>query len=356
MEGNRQNTQMSSGTFGSFESSGSDYVEQQDFEVTDYLMMDEWPEGEPGSVFPGYAQNLGYQVNQVQDYGGGGSSSSRHEEGTSRENRSVLERREVKERVAFKTKSEVEILDDGYKWRKYGKKMVKNSPNPRNYYKCSVDRCPVKKKVERDRDDPTSWPSYSALSRRLPSIYKKPLGKLHKQKSVNLVNLAAHKQRQIKDGRTLFLGRAENHQNNQMLNAAFSSLDSSGRDYFEQSDLEISDFMMMDKWLEWELASVIYGNAGRPKAAQDHCGTSSQYWEDNKSNRKNGQEKKERVAFKTKSEVEILDDGYKCRKCGKKKVKNSPNRLGAAFVGDEAEVLTRIRSLEERDKTREGQL
>lgn len=37
----------------------------------------------------------------------------------------------VKERVAFKTKSEVEILDDGYRWRKYGKKMVKDSPNPR---------------------------------------------------------------------------------------------------------------------------------------------------------------------------------------------------------------------------------
>jgi hypothetical protein len=34
-------------------------------------------------------------------------------------------------RIAFRTKSEVEILDDGYKWRKYGKKSVKNSPNPR---------------------------------------------------------------------------------------------------------------------------------------------------------------------------------------------------------------------------------
>ena len=34
-------------------------------------------------------------------------------------------------RVAFITKSEIEIMDDGYKWRKYGKKMVKNSPNPR---------------------------------------------------------------------------------------------------------------------------------------------------------------------------------------------------------------------------------
>lgn len=36
-----------------------------------------------------------------------------------------------RKRVAFKTKSEIEILDDGYRWRKYGKKMVKNSPNPR---------------------------------------------------------------------------------------------------------------------------------------------------------------------------------------------------------------------------------
>lgn len=93
-------------------------------------------------------------------------------------------KKEVKERVAFKTKSLIEILDDGYRWRKYGKKMVKNSPNPRymywntmklidniyivytcmyiiymymcdcrNYYRCSVEGCPVKKRVERDNND-----------------------------------------------------------------------------------------------------------------------------------------------------------------------------------------------------------
>ncbi|KAH6761338.1 WRKY DNA-binding protein 50 [Perilla frutescens var. hirtella] len=50
--------------------------------------------------------------------------------------------------------TEIEILVDGYKWRKYGKKMVKNSPNPRNYYKCSEEGCSVKKRVERDREDP----------------------------------------------------------------------------------------------------------------------------------------------------------------------------------------------------------
>ncbi|PKU83613.1 probable WRKY transcription factor 50 [Dendrobium catenatum] len=56
-------------------------------------------------------------------------------------------------RIGFRTKSEVEILDDGFKWRKYGKKAVKNSPNPRNYYRCSSPGCEVKKRVERDRSD-----------------------------------------------------------------------------------------------------------------------------------------------------------------------------------------------------------
>ncbi|KAL6839817.1 hypothetical protein ACP4OV_029627 [Aristida adscensionis] len=58
-------------------------------------------------------------------------------------------------RIAFRTRSEVEILDDGYRWRKYGKKSVKNSPNPRNYYRCSTEGCNVKKRVERERDDPS---------------------------------------------------------------------------------------------------------------------------------------------------------------------------------------------------------
>lgn len=38
---------------------------------------------------------------------------------------------EAGHRVAFRTKSELEVMDDGFKWRKYGKKSVKNSPNPR---------------------------------------------------------------------------------------------------------------------------------------------------------------------------------------------------------------------------------
>ncbi|XP_031488924.1 probable WRKY transcription factor 50 [Nymphaea colorata] len=57
-------------------------------------------------------------------------------------------------KVAFRMMSDVEILDDGYRWRKYGKKMVKHNQNPRNYYRCSHGGCSVKKRVERDREDP----------------------------------------------------------------------------------------------------------------------------------------------------------------------------------------------------------
>lgn len=44
----------------------------------------------------------------------------------------IKARRKVREpRFCFKTLSEVDVLDDGYKWRKYGQKVVKNSLHPR---------------------------------------------------------------------------------------------------------------------------------------------------------------------------------------------------------------------------------
>ncbi|TKY58030.1 WRKY transcription factor 50 [Spatholobus suberectus] len=101
------------------------------------------------------SENVSNQVHQASNVGHFGGGGSHFEVSSSRDTSSGFETREVvRERVAFKTKSEIEILDDGYKWRKYGKKMVKNSPNPRNYYRCSVDGCPVKKRVERDKEDP----------------------------------------------------------------------------------------------------------------------------------------------------------------------------------------------------------
>ncbi|XWS27659.1 hypothetical protein CRYUN_Cryun25bG0000500 [Craigia yunnanensis] len=44
-------------------------------------------------------------------------------------------------RVVVQTTSEVDILDDGYRWRKYGQKVVKGNPNPRffSFYQSLFD-------------------------------------------------------------------------------------------------------------------------------------------------------------------------------------------------------------------------
>ncbi|CBI36506.3 unnamed protein product, partial [Vitis vinifera] len=57
-------------------------------------------------------------------------------------------------RIIVQTTSEVDLLDDGYRWRKYGQKVVKGNPYPRSYYKCTNPGCNVRKHVERAATDP----------------------------------------------------------------------------------------------------------------------------------------------------------------------------------------------------------
>ncbi|PIN11584.1 hypothetical protein CDL12_15815 [Handroanthus impetiginosus] len=65
------------------------------------------------------------------------------------------EKKQREARFAFMTKSEVDNLEDGYRWRKYGQKAVKNSPFPRSYYRCTSQKCNVKKRIERSYEDPS---------------------------------------------------------------------------------------------------------------------------------------------------------------------------------------------------------
>lgn len=65
------------------------------------------------------------------------------------------QKRNREPRFAFMTKSDVDHLEDGYRWRKYGQKAVKNSPYPRSYYRCTNAKCSVKKRVERSFEDPS---------------------------------------------------------------------------------------------------------------------------------------------------------------------------------------------------------
>ncbi|KAG0481740.1 hypothetical protein HPP92_012598 [Vanilla planifolia] len=58
-------------------------------------------------------------------------------------------------RYTLKIKSSADgVAHDGLKWRKYGQKSIKNSPNPRSYYKCTNPKCNAKKQVERSIEDP----------------------------------------------------------------------------------------------------------------------------------------------------------------------------------------------------------
>ncbi|XP_055960749.1 probable WRKY transcription factor 50 [Mercurialis annua] len=126
----------------------SDYGDLTNFELSELLMFDEWIQNDDHYQTSLLSVNSSaeipvYRAQVIGESGGDAGGDEREK------------KQEIKERVAFKTRSEIEILDDGFKWRKYGKKMVKNSPNPRNYYRCSAEGCPVKKRVERDRDDPS---------------------------------------------------------------------------------------------------------------------------------------------------------------------------------------------------------
>nr|AYW01722.1 persimmon protein WRKY5 [Diospyros kaki] len=69
-----------------------------------------------------------------------------------------------KPRFAFETRSQVDILDDGYRWRKYGQKAVKNNRFPRSYYRCTHQGCGVKKQVQRlSKDEAVVVTTYEGM-------------------------------------------------------------------------------------------------------------------------------------------------------------------------------------------------
>lgn len=45
--------------------------------------------------------------------------------------------------------------EDGYQWKKYGQKFIKNIQKIRSYFRCRDKRCAAKKKVEWQPGDPS---------------------------------------------------------------------------------------------------------------------------------------------------------------------------------------------------------
>ncbi|KAA8518818.1 hypothetical protein F0562_016408 [Nyssa sinensis] len=60
-------------------------------------------------------------------------------------------------RIVVQSSTDTEIIGDGFRWRKYGQKVVKGNPYPRSYYRCTSLKCNVRKHVERASDDPRAF-------------------------------------------------------------------------------------------------------------------------------------------------------------------------------------------------------
>ncbi|KAI3919246.1 hypothetical protein MKW98_030382 [Papaver atlanticum] len=88
---------------------------------------------------------------------------------TSDDSRGQIKEEKIKKKIkkpkyAFQTRSHVDILDDGYRWRKYGQKSVKNNLHPRSYYRCTHQGCNVKKQVQRlSRDEGIVVTTYEGM-------------------------------------------------------------------------------------------------------------------------------------------------------------------------------------------------
>ncbi|KAI0488728.1 hypothetical protein KFK09_028567 [Dendrobium nobile] len=63
--------------------------------------------------------------------------------------------RETRPRISrMYIRSDGLVVRDGYHWRKYGQKVIRDNPYPRAYFRCSfAPVCPVKKKVQRCTED-----------------------------------------------------------------------------------------------------------------------------------------------------------------------------------------------------------
>ncbi|KAK2647677.1 hypothetical protein Ddye_015166 [Dipteronia dyeriana] len=70
---------------------------------------------------------------------------------------SILEEGVQDPRIVVQNSTDSEILSDGFRWRKYGQKVVKGNPYPRSYYRCTALKCNVRKHVERASDEPRAY-------------------------------------------------------------------------------------------------------------------------------------------------------------------------------------------------------
>eukprot|EP01018_Ginkgo_biloba_P035664 Gb_36184 [translate_table: standard] len=212
---------------------------------------------------------------------------------------------------------------DGYNWRKYGQKQVKGSEYPRSYYKCTHPNCPVKKKVERSHDGQVTEIVYKGE-------HNHPKPQPTRRMSIVSHHYLSDSGREVAFSAS---GDAKVKANGSNLG---SSGDPSGRN---ERTADVSDPSTSVK-----VGDTGNGSLERSSGSSDDQGEDGGKADDgdadepdSKRSKKDGKVKEvlvvaplrtirePRVVVQTRSDVDILDDGYRWRKYGQKVVKGNPH-------------------------------
>ncbi|OIW05395.1 hypothetical protein TanjilG_28860 [Lupinus angustifolius] len=194
--------------------------------------------------------------------------------------------------------------DDGYNWRKYGQKHVKGSEHPRSYYKCTHLNCPVKKKVERAPDGHINEIIYKCQHN-----HEKPQGN-RRIKDNSDTNGNASVQPNIDSNSQGWVGSSTKFEESKVDCSVLQSDQTSNQGASRQRPGSTESEEVGDV----ENREVGDDREPNPKRRQVSPSPLSQ---------KNATEAK--IIVQTRSEVDLLDDGYRWRKYGQKVVKGNPH-------------------------------
>ncbi|XP_038980855.1 WRKY transcription factor WRKY24-like [Phoenix dactylifera] len=148
-----QATRRNSASSQAVQASGAAEAADHSFKAQSGILIDSVPTPENSSASFG-DDELDISKSGADEFDEGEPDAKRWKKEGENEGISAVGNRTVREpRVVVQTTSDIDILDDGYRWRKYGQKVVKGNPNPRSYYKCTTVGCPVRKHVERASHD-----------------------------------------------------------------------------------------------------------------------------------------------------------------------------------------------------------
>ncbi|XVF60595.1 hypothetical protein PTKIN_Ptkin08bG0060800 [Pterospermum kingtungense] len=194
--------------------------------------------------------------------------------------------------------------EDGYNWRKYGQKPIKGCEYPRSYYKCTHLGCPVKKQVERSADGQITEIMYRGVHN-------------HEQPQPN---------KQVKGGSDGSANSQANpEQGSQVVAGNLNKLSEN-----------VPAHSMPGKHHESTQAAEIPGSSDGEEGCHEEGREERDDDDEPNPKRRNTAGEtavvlshksvtEPKIIVQTRSEVDLLDDGYRWRKYGQKVVKGNPH-------------------------------